>query len=724
MALVLSFILMVQEAFVLASSNDLLSNEQDAIKLSIMNDDNNVHATNINIVERVDFYEYTGLNKLDELKLWEDEKSLEENNTEEYPEPNISDEEISLMSASTVKTYSKSAHGSTYLSKNFKVSEFACNDGSDTILIDSELVTILQNIRDHFGTAVTITSAYRTASYNAKVGGASNSYHVKGMAADIKVSGVTPADVAKYAETIGVRGVGRYNTFVHVDSRPSKYYWRNSGSSNVSVSTHGGTFNAYPYGSSTPSSVKNPEGVIDSCSGGSGSVSVRGWAFDRDDTGTSIPIHVYIGGPAGSSNAEGYEITANVLREDVNNVYGVGNYHGYDAKINTNKTGNQDVYIYACNIGSGENVLLGSRTVNITPRASELKYWLSASDMGAEITECEVGGTYYLCYKMHDANTGDYFNSYSSELYTVKLTFYDIDGTEIGSQEFTNTDRGSVQFVTTAAGTCSYKVAISGDVSGEAMVSFVIKDTTPQTYQITYNANGGQNAPASQTKTENVDLTLTTQKPTRIGYEFFGWGKTATTNTASYSSGGTYKENKSTTLYAVWVPVQYIVKYNANGGSGSMNTQLHIYDISKNLYTNTFTRTNYIFNNWNTKADGSGISYSDGTLVKNLSATKGSTFNLYAQWIKKYIDVKIYDYGTYKLCNVESFNIQTPYFIIVSSYKNNKLVSIEMRSSSDNNPFILLGDIDKVKVMVWKDFKTLIPLCESEEITSNNFIKE
>lgn len=115
------------------------------------------------------------------------------------------------------------------ISKNFKVSEFKCNDGSDKIVVDTEFVeTLLQKIRDHFKAAVTINSAYRTSTYNKKVGGSSNSYHVKGRAFDIVVKGYNPNEVAKYARSVGVKGVIEYNTFVHVDSRPMKYWARNN----------------------------------------------------------------------------------------------------------------------------------------------------------------------------------------------------------------------------------------------------------------------------------------------------------------------------------------------------------------------------------------------------------------------------------------------------------------------------------------------------------------
>lgn len=128
-----------------------------------------------------------------------------------------------------LNVYSLSKNGSTYISKNFRVREFACKDGSDPIFIDDELVSVLQQIRDHFGKAVTITSAFRTASYNAskKVGGAKYSQHLYGKAADIKVSGVAANVVADFAETLmpSTGGVGRYSTFTHIDVRKVKARW-------------------------------------------------------------------------------------------------------------------------------------------------------------------------------------------------------------------------------------------------------------------------------------------------------------------------------------------------------------------------------------------------------------------------------------------------------------------------------------------------------------------
>ena len=61
-----------------------------------------------------------------------------------------------------IESYSLAKDGEKRLSANFRVREFACKDGSNTIFVCDELVQLLQNIRDHFNRPVTITSAYRT----------------------------------------------------------------------------------------------------------------------------------------------------------------------------------------------------------------------------------------------------------------------------------------------------------------------------------------------------------------------------------------------------------------------------------------------------------------------------------------------------------------------------------------------------------------------------------
>lgn len=127
-----------------------------------------------------------------------------------------------------IKTYKRGS--TTALSKNFVATEFDCEGTGccKETVIDDKLVEILQKIRDHFGKPIggSHLTAYRCPTHNAKVDNAAKtSYHTKGMAADISIDGIAPADIAKYAESIGVKGIGLYDTFVHIDTRDTKSFW-------------------------------------------------------------------------------------------------------------------------------------------------------------------------------------------------------------------------------------------------------------------------------------------------------------------------------------------------------------------------------------------------------------------------------------------------------------------------------------------------------------------
>lgn len=127
-----------------------------------------------------------------------------------------------------INAYSKAKDGSKKLSGNFKVSEFACKDGSDAVLVAPRLVMVLQTIRDHFCSAVAINSGYRTPQYNTKVGGAAHSQHCYGTAADITVKGQKPETVAAYARKLmpDWGGVGIYSGFTHLDVRENRSDWK------------------------------------------------------------------------------------------------------------------------------------------------------------------------------------------------------------------------------------------------------------------------------------------------------------------------------------------------------------------------------------------------------------------------------------------------------------------------------------------------------------------
>lgn len=111
---------------------------------------------------------------------------------------------------------------------NFARREFACKCGCGFDAVDAELLGVLEQLRADLGNrAVSITSACRCDNHNRFVGGARNSVHKQGKAADIKVTGITPSRVADYLEHAypGRYGVGRYASFTHIDVRESPARW-------------------------------------------------------------------------------------------------------------------------------------------------------------------------------------------------------------------------------------------------------------------------------------------------------------------------------------------------------------------------------------------------------------------------------------------------------------------------------------------------------------------
>ena len=118
---------------------------------------------------------------------------------------------------------------------NFNKEEFDCADGTqmpiEVFNNVIELAESLEVLRAHFNAPVTINSAWRTATYNRKVGGSVNSQHLSGKASDVVVSGVPPEEVANAIEFLiecGLMkegGVGKYDTFTHYDIRGTKARW-------------------------------------------------------------------------------------------------------------------------------------------------------------------------------------------------------------------------------------------------------------------------------------------------------------------------------------------------------------------------------------------------------------------------------------------------------------------------------------------------------------------
>ena len=151
-------------------------------------------------------------------------------------------------------------------------------------------------------------------------------------------------------------------------------------------------------------------------------------------------------------------------------------------------------------------------------------------------------------------------------------------------------------------------------------------------YKIVFNANGGENAPEAQIKSNGVNLTLTEEVPTRAGYTFLGWSKLNNATVPDYEKGGIYSEDKAIQLYAVWKANEYTVTFNYNAPNYTENKTVSKTYNSKLGTLPTASRPGYVFDGWYTDILN-GTKISSTTVV-----TTDVTY--YAHWIANKYTVK------------------------------------------------------------------------------------
>ncbi len=162
------------------------------------------------------------------------------------------------------------------------------------------------------------------------------------------------------------------------------------------------------------------------------------------------------------------------------------------------------------------------------------------------------------------------------------------------------------------------------------------KNNTPTTlyavwqkdaYRVTFAGNGGSSVPNAQIKVIGTPLTLSAQVPMRSGYAFLGWSTNSSATTATYQPGGQFKNNATTTLYAVWKKGVYRVSFDANGGKGAPEAQIKVPGTPLTLSTKRPTRPGYKFLGWSTNKNAKAGTYASGSQFKNNTNT-----TLYAVW--------------------------------------------------------------------------------------------
>ncbi len=162
-------------------------------------------------------------------------------------------------------------------------------------------------------------------------------------------------------------------------------------------------------------------------------------------------------------------------------------------------------------------------------------------------------------------------------------------------------------------------------------------------YSLIINTDGGlysddefTNQSGVLTITQEYGTTRKITTPTKVGHKFSHWEGEGygdfNTDTNIYTFGaGMY------TLVATYTPITYTIKFDENGGTGSMDPQTFIYGKSAVLSNNAFTRDGFNFVRWDTSPSGDGTSYANMGMILNETTIDGDEIILYAVWTSAWI---------------------------------------------------------------------------------------
>ena len=169
-------------------------------------------------------------------------------------------------------------------------------------------------------------------------------------------------------------------------------------------------------------------------------------------------------------------------------------------------------------------------------------------------------------------------------------------------------------------------------------------------YAVTFNINGGLGDPPDvQLGQDGLRFVLPGQSGfAKTGYTFEGWCANENGSGTLLRSGINYTISGNITLYAIWEPNYYYIRYdkNADDADGTMSNTSCTYDYPVTLRQNNFTRSGYSFAGWNKQSDGSDPhTYENLESVTNLTSTPDATVTLHALWKANTYKVAYYANG-------------------------------------------------------------------------------
>lgn len=221
--------------------------------------------------------------------------------------------------------------------------------------------------------------------------------------------------------------------------------------------------------------------------------------------------------------------------------------------------------------------------------------------------------------------------------YVANATSYTIRYSVGGSTKSITMPDNRLTLTDLPSGKYSAKLIVTNSNTGEEKTVSCEDFSLVNTYSVSYDANGGKNAPLSQEKIQDSNLTITSDTPTKEHYIFLGWASTKNAKKPQYYSGDSYKKNAAITLYAVWEPEKYTINFDANGGNEILENVIVTYgDIIK--MPNNVVKDGYYLKGWSSSKSATTAEYrlgKDYKLKDNLT--------LYAIWGESTWDNEVAD---------------------------------------------------------------------------------
>ncbi len=393
-----------------------------------------------------------------------------------------------------------------------------------------------------------------------------------------------------------------------------------------------------------------PDGCLDNYSGGEDSIYVRGWGYDPDDTSASARIDVYLWNPSDMTNpVTGVSTTANVSRVDVDNAFGCGANHGFEATL-------------PVSVPAGTYYLNAA----VIDTAGEGAYWLDGGNVTITNAPVDATAPTLTSVTISDVTVNGYKVTIvaSDNVGVTKIavpTWTDSNGQDDLFSEWWNTALATK--VNDTTWTYTVKVTEHNNERGWYNTDVYVYDaagneistrrrTSVGLFTLNINPNGGSIKNESGTvvtttvkTTKNLLIykghnhnSLAWTKPSRTGYTFTGYYTAASGGTKIYGADGaclnegtyfkddTYQKASDLTVYAQWTPNKYTITFKPTGGTCDPTSKSVTYNSTYGELPKP-TWKGHVFQGWFTAETG-------GTqITKDSKVTITANQTLYAQWI-------------------------------------------------------------------------------------------